>query len=178
MTGLIDKLPERYQKSLEIRDIENAVDIWSKKLREDYEDLIQNLNISTAESMLPLWEKMYGINDAQKSKEERRSAIMAKMRGQGTTTVSMIKSVAESFSGGTVEIVEDNENYKFQVRFTGQNGIPPNMSDLKKAIQEIKPAHLAVEFVYTYNTYGQLAAYTHAQLSAYTNGQLREDDTI
>lgn len=43
----------------------------------------------------------------------------------------MIKNVAETFSGGEVNIIQDNPNYAFVVQFVGVKGIPKTCSYLK-----------------------------------------------
>ena len=100
---------------------------------------------------------------------------MAKLSGTGTTTKAMIADTASRYSNGEVEIIEDSPNNKFTVRFVGTIGMPGNMEDLKKTIEEIKPAHLAVEYEYVYNTHESLTSYTHAELTAYTHYQLRNE---
>ncbi|MCX7614756.1 MAG: YmfQ family protein, partial [Clostridiales bacterium] len=128
---------------------------------------------------LVLWEKALGIDtDVSKSNEYRRTRIMSKLRGSGTTTADMIKNVAESFSNGIVDVIEHPEQYSFDIKFVGTLGIPPNMDDLTAAVEEIKPAHLAYTFVYIYRTYGGLKPYTHLQLSNYTHSELRNRGDI
>ena len=85
----------------------------------------------------------------------------------------MIRSVAANYSNGEVEIIEDNENYKFVVRFVGQLGIPGNMDNLKLTIEEIKPAHLVVEYEYIYNTWSDVSRLTWGQAVSYTWEEIR-----
>jgi hypothetical protein len=41
----------------------------------------------------------------------------------------------------------------------GTKGIPPNLSDLRTVIEEIRPAHLDFDFAYTYNTWDMVEAW-------------------
>jgi hypothetical protein len=100
---------------------------------------------------------------------------MSKLRGAGTTTKAMIQNVAESFSNGEVTILEYNFECRFEVKFVGTIGVPPNMDDLTVAIEEIKPAHLTYSYVYIYNTYGDLHRLTYGELERYTYDQLRNE---
>lgn len=114
-------------------------------------DLIEQCYIETASWGLDFWELLLGIPlDKSKPKEYRRAIVKAKVRGVGTATKTLIRQVASAFSGGVVEIIEDTENYHFIIKFVGVQGIPPNMMDLTKTIEEIKPAHLTFQFEYTY----------------------------
>lgn len=121
------------------------------------DDIFKQFFIDTATWGLVYWENEYGLEtNLTMSYEERREVIKAKKRGQGTTTKEMIKNVAEAFSGGEVNIIEDNANYSFIVQFIGIKGIPKNMQIFKNMLEDIKPAHLAYSFKYTYTVWNVL----------------------
>lgn len=82
--------------------------------------------------------------------ETRRGRVLSKLRGTGTVTKTMMKNVAASFVNGDIEITEYPSRYMFSVAFTSKQGIPYNLQDIKDMIEEIKPAHLAVEYIFTY----------------------------
>jgi uncharacterized protein YmfQ (DUF2313 family) len=137
-------------------------------------DILSQCFIDSATWGLKNWETFLGIPiDESKQYDYRQSVIKSKIRGVGTVTVSLIKNVAESFSNGEVTIAEYNSESRFEIKFTGTLGTPPNMGDLSSAIEEIKPAHLSYSYVYIYRRHSQLSLYTHAQLSAYTHETLR-----
>ena len=126
-------------------------------LRHSMEDVIDQCFIMTATWGLGRWEAVFGIvTNHSLSYEQRREVLVAKMRGQGTTTVQMIKDVAAAFSGGEVEVTEDNPNHRFIVSFTSTKGIPENMQGFISMLEAIKPAHLAYEFRYWLTTWGEL----------------------
>lgn len=116
--------------------------------------MLQQCFIDTATkeaSGLKLWEQFLGIPvDENKPEDYRKSVIKAKVRGTGTVTKKMINQVASAYSNCEVEIIEKPEAHKFIIKFIGGKGIPPNMLDLTKTIEEIKPAHLNFEYEYTY----------------------------
>ena len=85
----------------------------------------------------------------------------------------MIEDVSRSYSNGEVEVIEDNKNSRFVVRFVGTLGIPGNMADLKLTIEEIKPAHLAVEYEYIYNTWEAGSVATWGRAESYTWEEIR-----
>lgn len=143
-----------------------------------YNKAIENIKnqcfIDTATWGLKYWEQLLDIpTDTTRPYDFRRSVIKAKIRGQGTVTVSVIKNVAESFTNGEVEITENIKPYTFEVKFVGTKGIPPNIDDLKESINEIKPAHLLVEFKFTFNTWQMVSGKTWAEVSSLTWEQLR-----
>ncbi|MCD9025740.1 YmfQ family protein [Cohnella silvisoli] len=127
------------------------------KLFQALDGTLEQYFVTTATWGLDLWERELGIpTDTAKPIDQRRSVILSKIRGIGTVTVSLIKSVSEAYDGGTVEITVHPEVYSFTVKFIDTRGIPPNLDDLKEVIEQIKPAHLVVEYSFTYLSYGEL----------------------
>jgi hypothetical protein len=80
----------------------------------------------------------------------------------------MIVDVSSSYSNGEVEVIEDNSNYSFKIKFIGTKGIPGNMADLSVTINEIKPAHLAFTFEYIYNTWSAVTGNLWGDVTAMT----------
>lgn len=176
---LIGLLPDYYQNSVEVVDLQGAIQPAAAAAQTARNDMIAQLNVETATYGLDTWEAALGLKtDASKSYEYRRTRILSKLRGAGTTTIAMLKNVSESFSDGAADILEYPAEYRFEIKFAGTWGVPPNMEDLTAAIEEIKPAHLVYAFIYLFRTHGQLAAYTNAQLAAYTHAQLREQEEL
>ncbi len=174
---LLDLLPEFYANCPQTADLQNALGVELDAVQSARDDCFLQLDVNTATWGLDFWEEAYGIKkDVGKSYEFRRSRIISKMRGTGTVTAMMIKNVAESFSNGEVEVVEHPNQYRFDIRFVGIRGIPPNLDDLKAAIEDIKPAHLAAGYIIIFRTHGELKSYTHAQLSAFTHKQMKEGE--
>jgi Uncharacterized protein conserved in bacteria (DUF2313). len=121
------------------------------------DDLLKQCFIDTATWGLSNWEEELGIiTNLSLSYEQRREILKAKKRGQGTTTKAMLKNVAQTFSGGEGNILEDNANYSFTVQFIGVKGIPRNMQAFINMLEDIKPAHLGYTFKYTYTNWDYL----------------------
>ena len=175
MTDLIDYLPEHYKNSPEVCELQNAFQKWTDKMRADRNDMFEQFIASSATWGLSLWVKALGIEtDISRPYAFRRSRVESKLRGLGTTTKAMIKNVAESFSYGEVDVVEYSTEYRFDVVFVGTIGIPPNMDDLTAAIDEIKPAHLAYEYIIVFRTWDMVSHITWDNAGAYTWDQLKE----
>lgn len=157
-----------------MEELQSILSQQINKLTSNLNETIDQCFVNTATSLLSRYEKIYGIQvDVNKSDEFRRERIRAKIRGIGTVTKKMIKDTARSYSNGEVEVIEDPANYKFIIKFVGTKGIPANMADLTLTIEEIKPAHLSFEFVYTYNTWNDVSGMTWNEASAYTWEELR-----
>lgn len=142
-------------------------------IRNNLEDILKQFYVETAtEWGIELWEQMLGFSSsADKPLNQRRSRVMARLRGIGTVNVNLIKNVVESYDCGTVEVLYGYLTYSFDVvnitelpsqtiiiRFIDSRGIPSNLEDLKEAIEEIKPAHLGIEYQFRYLTWNELDA--------------------
>ncbi|MEW8957777.1 MAG: YmfQ family protein [Moorella sp. (in: firmicutes)] len=151
-------LPTYERKSQVIGSILGAVGPEVDQIYTSIDDILKQFYVETAtETGLDLWEKMLGLSSyAGKPLDQRRSRIISKLRGMGTVTVHLIKNVAESYVYGTVEVTENPAAYSFTVKFVDPRGIPPNLDDLRAAIEDIKPAHLAVQYEFTYTVWGEL----------------------
>lgn len=154
---VIDYVPRWYEQFPEVIEILDARAEEFIKLNTEIKDVLDQFFVNRATWGLDAWEKVFGITHSEpRSYEERRSVIKSHMRGAGTTTLTMIKSVAESYDGGEVEVENDPENYVVTITFIGTRGVPSNLSDTERALREIIPAHLAIEFKFTYLNWNEL----------------------
>lgn len=172
---LFDRL-EVYKNSQEVEGIQAGYQFMLDGIGYFVDDLLAQLYVDTATWGLALWEEYLGLTESVAPGSDytaRRETIKARLRGAGTTTVALIKSVSESYANGEVEITEDNAHYAFSVAFVSSLGQPPNLIQLKDAIEKVKPAHLAVSYVFIYTTHAELIGFTHADLAAYTHEQIR-----
>ena len=142
------------------------------------DDLLNNTQIKTATWQLKYLERIYGITiDESDTLENRRARIIAKKR---STEVEFnnenVKNICRSFSGGEVEIHPHLEEDYFVIEFVSTMGIPPKIEDLYNLIEEIKPAHLGVEYKFKYNTVYDLRQFTVKEIQKYTVKDAMEEN--
>lgn len=172
---LIKLLPDYYQDNETMLTLQNVLSEETDKLDAELKVTVNQCFPQLATTLLSRWETILGIKtDGSLSDTSRQEQILAKLSGTGTTTKQMIKDVAEKFSGAEVEVIEDNANSRFYIRFVGQLGIPENMTGLKAAIEDVKPAHLEVIYEYIYNTWQDVTKMTWQRASGYTWQTIRE----
>lgn len=172
---LIKLLPDYYQDNETMLTLQNVLSEETDKLDVELKVTVNQCFPQLATTLLSRWETILGIKtDGSLSDTSRQEQILAKLSGTGTTTKQMIKDVAEKFSGAEVEVIEDNANSRFYIRFVGQLGIPENMTGLKAAIEDVKPAHLEVIYEYIYNTWQDVTKMTWQRASGYTWQTIRE----
>lgn len=144
-------LPGYYENS---RVMKSDMAAKGAELDELYRALNETLDqffVRTATWGLDRWEAELGIpTEPNKPLEQRRALVESKLRGAGQFSGRLVKNVAEAYDGGTVDVTFQPAEWSFTIKFVDTIGIPPNLDDLKAVIEEIKPAHLAVEYEFSY----------------------------
>lgn len=154
---LFDYLPHYYRESQTVDNIVGREAEEFTRLNADVQDVLDQYFIDSATWGLAIWERICGIpTDVAKPLEQRRSVIKSKLRGVGTVTVALVKSVAEAYHNGEVEVTEDFADLTIVVTFVSKLG---NLEDIENALREIIPAHLAIRFEFTYMIWAALDSY-------------------
>ncbi|MGL4358556.1 MAG: putative phage tail protein [Cetobacterium sp.] len=197
MAKIIEHLPRYYSKSQVVKDLTELYDIENELILDLIFYTMNQFFVETATYSLSRYEEEYGLPiNRDIPINERRSRIISKMRGYGTTTVQKVKDIIKSWANCEVDVVESStheslsfsthaelslkthaelggNDYTIKIFFTDSVGIPSNMEDVKQAIAEVIPAHLDVIYVFKFNTHKDISSKTHAELSAYTHEQIR-----
>jgi len=93
------------------------------------------------------WEDILNIiPTAAQTLTDRCSKIQAKYLSNGHNMIALIQRACDSWKNGETEA--DFVNGKIQVQFTASYGVPADLDSLKESVEEIKPAHLPVEWLY------------------------------
>jgi len=80
--------------------------------------------------------------------EDRRSQLEARWKSNGKCDLNLLQSVANSWKNGDVTV--SFVNGKIQITFVGEKGIPKDLAGLQNALEEVRPAHLALIYVFKY----------------------------
>lgn len=151
MSNLFQYLPNYYQDIREFQTLVGTENEEVEQLGATIDEVLKQFYVDTATWGLSHWERICGIPiDEIKPVEQRRSVIKSKLRGIGTVTVALIKNVAESWYNGEVEVTEQPSLYTVKIKFISKLGVPPNLADIENALREIIPAHLAIDFEFSY----------------------------
>lgn len=171
---LFSYMPRYYKNSKVIDNINAANSSELTLFKERLDNTLNQFFVDTADFTLERYESELGlVVNNELDLDIRRSKIKSKLRGQGTITIKLIKNVSESFTNGQVDVIENNSSYSFTIKFVSTRGIPPNLQDLKNSIEEIKPAHLAVVYEFTYTTWAEVKNLTWAQVKTDTWDNLK-----
>lgn len=148
MIDLMTYLPEYYENNTTMKELQGILSKVVTKFDDGRNEVLDNCFISTASEILARYEEIFNLSiDISKSDEFRRERLKARVRGNGTTTKKLIEQVAASFKIEDVEIIENNENYTCFIKFIESLETVKNITDFKKTLQEIKPAHLLMTLI-------------------------------
>lgn len=105
------------------------------------EQLRYETNASTAELLLDLWERRYGLpTDSSLTVEQRRARILEKQQPNGACNPARLAAAVSAALGGVkVEITENVARNTFNVAVFGN---VDNISPAVAVIERMKPAHL------------------------------------
>ena len=157
---LRDKMSSFYEQSGMMLKLFEVEDTEIQSLEDAIENTFDQFFIDSADTTIDRWEEEVGIPKSSLPIDQRRATVKSKLRGYGTVTVSHIKTVCDSYTNGDVSITE-KPDYEFEIKFNSVRGIPPNMSDLQAQIEQIKPAHLGVTYVYLYTTWNRFDSFNY-----------------
>jgi hypothetical protein len=170
-----DYMPKYYGDSVIVGNIIDRESAEFTTLNNDIQDVLNQFFVDTATWGLDRWEKICDIEtDTSKTYDNRRAVIKSKLRGIGTVTVAMIKNVAESYYTNAVEVAEDNANYLIDITFMGARGVPDNLTDIQNILREMIPAHLGIDYIFTYLPFNELDTQQWNTIDTYTWSNLEK----
>lgn len=97
---------------------------------------------------LKLYEWELGITKPSKKLEARRSTVEAKWKTGGKVDIALLQAVADSWKNGEIDVTFPDG--KIHITFVGDYGVPTDLEDLYAALDEVKPAHLAIVYTFRY----------------------------
>lgn len=164
-----DYLPSFVTAIPTIEDTLQAIDLELVKLEKVLDEIEHESIIHEAgQKGLQVLEFEFGLSNPSMGIVERREALKAKSRGRGTTTVQMMKRTALAFDCGDIEVGFVPSEYKIKLTYVSKKGRPKNEAAFKQIIQDIIPAHLALEYFYKYTIWNDLEGKTWNDIAALT----------
>lgn len=144
------------------------------------EELINQISdqlfIDTATWFVSNYEKECGLTPkSNQTLEDRRNAIEAKWKADGTATLDLLQSIADSWENGDISVTFDGQTITFE--FVSNFGIPSDLDGFKNAVDDVKPAHLPINFIFKYVLWKDITGkHTWSSLSTKTWNGIRDGD--
>ena len=168
--NMLSSLPTAYRKDAWVIALLSAIAGVDDAQRADADETAQQMFLDSMTWALAIEERIAGITPAAGAGvEERRSVLQAKWRSTtGKCDVDLIQSVCDSWENGQVDV--DFVDGEIVLRFVGAYGVPDAdaLAALKDAVQEVIPAHLAVQYLYRYLLVREVSAMTVSELQTHT----------
>lgn len=173
---MMQYLPKYYNKSKVIADVVAQMQAQADKNKLDQDSTDRNILATTANADgLMRFEREYGIQSDERTRlESRRSGVVARERGNGVTNGSLIRDAAAAYSNGEVEVTEKPDEYMVCIKFVSTKGVPKDIDALTATLYELIAAHADFEYIFTYNTWDDVARLTWATAATCTWDGLRE----
>ncbi len=116
------------------------------------------------------WENLLKITDTAANITDRQSKIKAKWQGNKKISITQIQKICELWQNGEIET--DFIDGKIQIEFISSYGVPGNLETLQKSIEEIKPAHLPLTWLFKYLMKKEIHnVMTKSEMQTYTKNQ-------
>lgn len=96
--------------------------------------------------------------------EDRCSAIQAKWKSGGKIDLALIQAVCDSWQNGEVSAAFTDGI--IQLTFNSTYGVPSDLQTLLNAVDDVKPAHLALAYVLKYLLISDVQAMTLTEMDA------------
>ena len=149
LSTLKSKLHKYERKTVFVADLFGAIYLKLQELEDYIQEVKKQFFFDTVTFLLSWYEELLGITPRENADiDERRSTVRARWRASGKNTLKLIRGVCESWKNGEVEV--SFEGGKIKLNFVGAYGIPDDMTNLMKTLEEVKPAHIGYSIVYKY----------------------------
>lgn len=174
-SAMLDHLPWYERKSIVFDEILNACDKEFRRTEQDLDVVDRNMLLDTAIEMLHIYERDLGIQARKDLKyDQRREQISSRyIASFDQTTEDTIKSVAQAYSNGEVEVNPTDIEGVYEIKFIGAKGIPNNIEGLKQALDIVIPAHLGLKYTFTYNPWEFVSSKIWGEVADMTWNDLR-----
>ena len=140
------RLPEYLTRLSPVGETLAAIGTGEEALAADVAARNAQLAVSTADTGLDLWEADYGLPvRAGGDTADRQAAVLAAMAGGRTLTPALLKELCVRLGGGDRgEVEEDFPHWAVTALAVCRGRMPENTGALARAVERLKPAHLAV----------------------------------
>lgn len=119
------------------------------EVSESMTDLFKQYDLEAVTWGIGLWEKLLDFKtDDTKAIEDRRSALRARWQSDGKIDALSIQRICDNWKNGEIQV--DFVEGSVVLKFVGAYGVPVDLEGLLAAVNDVKPAHLAMDYLIKY----------------------------
>lgn len=143
MNNLINLLPKYYTDNEEMKKIQDILTIAVENLRNNLDRTNNEMFITSCEKLISRYEKVFDIEtDITLDLQSRIDRVKAKLVTLPVFNKETIKNIFSEFE---VEVIENIDDYSFTINLISEVGFK-EMDYLYKDVDELKPAHLKLNY--------------------------------
>ena len=152
---MLHQLPIYYLRSKVTKDLYEIINKFLNEAESCVSLTDMRLFIVTTDDAA-LHEYDVGLYPINADIETRRARVMARLQGNGALTKKALEELISLYEKTGCIIDEKFDENTVIVAFNGRVGVPYNFNELIETIEELKPAHIKIEYVFTKNTWDDL----------------------
>lgn len=147
---ILSKLHVLYRSDPWVNEVFAAVGLSMDEIADVIQSVYDSNWFDTMdEACILRYEAKMGLTPGQsQTLNDRRSAIEAKWKSSGIVNLELIQAVANSWKNGEVNC--SFTGGKIYLTFNSIFGVPADLQSLLDAIDDVKPAHLAIAYTLKY----------------------------
>ncbi|MGM9936404.1 MAG: putative phage tail protein [Candidatus Ornithomonoglobus sp.] len=153
---MINRLPGYYRKSKVLADLYFVIKNMLDKAALNIDTQSLRLFITTTDEFTR-HESDVGLSSIDDTDENRKSRVITRLQGNNVLTLAELETLISNYEPTGCTIDENFADYTVYITFSGRKGIPENIELIKAAVEEVKPAHLKIEYVYCENTWTDIS---------------------
>ena len=165
---MINALHKLFRKDPYISELLKSAGIDLDKQNEELDNIKVEMFFDTmTEKGISIYQKELDYIAKSTTLEGKRTEIESRWKSSGKCDLKLLQTIVDTWKAGTV--IVRFVNGILQLGFTGEIEEDYDFDGLKNAIDEIKPAHLGFEFIYSEKLKGLL------YLTAFNSESIEED---
>ena len=179
---MINTLHALYRNDKWIKELFNSAGLTLDKVSDALDEIYNNNYFDTANlRALERYEREAKlVPGASQSIDSRRSTLRAKWIGTSKSDIVLLQEVADSWKNGLIKL--SFVDGKIKAVFNSPIGVPEDIEVLKHILEDVKPAHLAIWYLFMYLTWENALAYgtwgdhhrDHTWLDLYQNDDFKQ----
>lgn len=152
---MINMLPGYYRKSQVVKDLYAVITAALERLDADISELERDMFIATTADFSH-HESDVGLAAISADTETKRARVISRLQGTKLLTLAELERIVTDFDKTGCTIKEDYENYTVTIIFSGRKGQPYNFKQIRTTIEELKPAHIMINYEFMKNTWADM----------------------
>ena len=152
---MITSLPHYYRKSQVVEDLYKVVQQALNELKDDINTVDLRMFITSTDEF-ERHERDVGLTPIISDNETKRSRVLARLQGSNLLTISELKSLINIYDKTGCTVIEDFSSYTVTIIFDGRTGKPYNLEQIQAAVEEVKAAHIKINYAFIKNTWGDV----------------------